>query len=766
MFFNDPVVQRDEADMDIRAAAWQNCDLKIKLAALLETHFPHRLLHETRFLLRTRLQIAVSVFQRVAYPIFVTLALGLLTLSCAPKDQPSSVLIITLDTVRADRLGAYGKEDAGTPNLDQFSSHAHVFENAFSVAPVTTPSHASIMTGTYPPFHGVRDNGFFKLPDHAVTLAEVLADHGYATGAAVGSYPLNRRFNLNQGFSFYDDRTRQSQDERTHNPFFDERPAFKVNEAFLPWLNERVHEPFFAWVHYWDAHQPLQPPPPFRDHFQHDKYQGEISYVDYAIGQVFELLKQEDEYENTIIIVLADHGEGLGQHGEHTHALLAYNSTLHVPLIIKDRNQKQGHRIKSWVSTVDVMPTVLDLLEFPPMSALQGHSRVPLMHDRESTPITSSSLYAEGMSGRISHDWGELRVLFVPPYKLIYGPRPELFKLDSDPLELHDLSSDQPDQREKMTRRLASLAQELDSPDDDAGSLGDLDPEVFARLASLGYTSAPREQNDLRVNESLKSDGPAPQDMVGNNTLESLYLEYWSEGRFLDSLSPAKKLYEVHPSPKSASMLASTYFQLGRLESAIALVENTATWSPYFSLALLTGSIRASSQLGSHDRALQLAQRLIREIPSADAHVEMALAIKQSTIGSDYRSHLEQALKLDATHSGALFELAVLEMAQGQTEHAMSRFKQLMNQEPYLARHPCNLGLALLDQGQLERAQEMFDRSLFLDETYANAYLGSLAIAVKQKDQAAIDHYYQKAMVYCQQATCIEKAQSLLIMDP
>ena len=680
--------------------------------------------------------------------------------NCGKDVKSPSVLIITIDTVRADRLGPYGKVDAGTPNLDKFATEAHIFEQAFTVAPVTTPSHASIMTGTYPPFHGVRDNGFFQLPDDAVTMAEVFSDHGYQTGAVVASYPLDRRFNISQGFTFYDDHINSGQAQKKLNPYFDERTAIEVNEAFLPWLREHADQPFFAWVHYWDAHQPLRPPSPFRDRFHYDPYQGEISYVDYAIGQVLDLLRQQKVYDDTVVVVVGDHGEGLGQHGEYTHALLAYNSTLHVPLMIKGRAQKQAHRIKSWVSTVDIMPTIIDMLNIPALPQIQGHSRTSIMWGKEQSPVTSSALYAEGLSGRISHDWGELRVLFVPPYKLIYGPRPELYDLETDPLETVDLSEKDSEMFERMTQRLAALSIELDS-EDDSNALGEIDPEVLARLASLGYVSSPRDPIDIKVNEVLKSDGPAPQDMVSNNTLESLYQEYVCDGRFVDALAPAQQLYKNYANPKHAALLASVLFQLGRFDPAINLVEQTKTWLPYFPQPLLIGSIYVLSEQHAHDRALSLANRLVHEIPSANAYLALAQVIKKAGSGP-YGEPLEKALALDPAHTGVLFELAVMEMGLGDTESAIKTFRRLVDEEPYVARHVCNLGLAYMELGDDLTAQRLFDRSLKLDPSYANAYLASLSLAVKRSDKEAMNLLFDKLLIHCRQPDCLEKAQALM----
>ena len=299
-----------------------------------------------------------------------------------------NVVLFTFDTTRADFLGCYGREDATTPNLDHLAASGYRFAHAISSNPVTQPAHATILTGLYPMVHGVRDNLLFRLPEERQTLAERLQQHGYRTGAAIGGFPLTREFGTSQGFDYYDDDlTARRRDYRGRpapwkaNTYYEERPASHVNDAILPFLREANQQPFFLWLHYWDPHEPHIAPPPYGQLYAHDPYQGEISYADDQLGRLLGELEALGVADRTLVLMTSDHGEGRGEHGEATHAFLAHDSTLHVPLILYVPGRPGGQVIDQTVGTVDIVPTVLDLLGMDIPEELQGQSLVPLMDE-------------------------------------------------------------------------------------------------------------------------------------------------------------------------------------------------------------------------------------------------------------------------------------------------------------------------------------------------------------------------------------------------
>ncbi|MEX0914399.1 MAG: sulfatase, partial [Wenzhouxiangellaceae bacterium] len=306
-----------------------------------------------------------SINRRGTIRALVLAGLAVLLTSCG-REQPWNVVLVTFDTTRADRIGSYGNARIGTPALDGLAHEGIRFANAVSVAPITAPSHSTILTGLYPTGHGVRDNGLFVLSDDNRTLAEILRERGYATAAAVGAFPVVSRFGFDQGFDLFDDHlTGMYEDylgERTvpkEQLFFDERRAAQVNEAVIPWLEARGEEPFFLWLHYFDPHQPFEPPPPYDQLYADDLYNGEIAYADSRLGHMLDQLRRLGKLERTLIVVTADHGEGLGEHNEVTHAVLAYDSTLHVPLIIRPPGLGSGSArvVDDRVGIVDIVPT-------------------------------------------------------------------------------------------------------------------------------------------------------------------------------------------------------------------------------------------------------------------------------------------------------------------------------------------------------------------------------------------------------------------------
>jgi arylsulfatase A-like enzyme len=294
-----------------------------------------------------------------------------------------NLLLITLDTVRADHLSCNGSKKVQTPHLDLLARAGVNFTRARTSVPLTLPAHASIMTGTYPPVHGVRDNGSFRLPEEQLTLAEVLAGHGYETAAFIGAFVLDRDFGLGQGFDDYDEG--HWGNINTIESLAAERNADAVYDAFSDWLESRNRgRRFFAWIHLYDPHAPYVPPEPFRKRYASDPYAGEIAYTDSVVGKIVADLESRKLLGSTLIAVVGDHGEGLGEHGEQTHSLLIYNSTLHVPMLLfSPRLVPAGKTIDQLTRTIDLAPTILDYLGLQRSFGKPGGGRLSL-HPRPS----------------------------------------------------------------------------------------------------------------------------------------------------------------------------------------------------------------------------------------------------------------------------------------------------------------------------------------------------------------------------------------------
>lgn len=406
--------------------------------------------------------------------------LGLLaTFTCAPGRRPN-VLLVTVDTLRADHVGAYGATGASTPALDALAARGLLVERAFTAVPVTLAAHATLLTGRWPPQHGVRGNSFYRLPDRETTMAELLRAAGYRTAAVVGAAVLDHRFGLDQGFELYDDRTTS----QAGTVLIAERDASAVVSRALAWLGEPSDRPFFLWVHLFDPHEPYRPPEPFATRFAGAPYDGEVAFVDEQVGRLLAALEAAGKLGATLTVVTADHGESLGEHGEATHGVFLYDSTLRVPLMLAGPGIARERRANvEPASLVDVMPTLLGRLgiAFPPH--LAGRDLLA----RGSAP--REFVYAETFLPRDFYDWSELRALRSSRAKFIDGPVPELYDLTRDAAELQDVASTHADE----VRSLSAAIDRLATPDPgvapDAAARTAIAAELGEQLRTLGYAS-------------------------------------------------------------------------------------------------------------------------------------------------------------------------------------------------------------------------------------------------------------------------------------
>ena len=390
-------------------------------------------------------------------------------------ERPLSVVIITLDTTRADRLSVYGFNGAPMPGIERLARDGVVFDRATSVAPLTLPAHCSLFTGLFPPAHGVRDNADGALSQGHTTLAEILKARGFQTAAFVGSTVLNSDRGLAQGFDYYSSVPRAESPARSATA--PQRPADAVMDDALRWIEAHDQDPFLAWVHLYDAHRPYAPPEPFRSEIL-DPYVAEIAFADWQIGRLLTALNARHVLDRTIVVVVGDHGESLGEHGERDHGIFVYESSLQVPLIIRAPGVTPG-RVASLVSQVDLLPTLLNLLGMSAPADVDGVSLVPALRGQT---MPERELYAESLYPS-RFGWSPLRMVRDTRWKFIDAPRAELYDLDTDPFELHDIAAQRPNVVAGMRARLVDFA-----PSTRAASQGARPSEdVLRALASLGY---------------------------------------------------------------------------------------------------------------------------------------------------------------------------------------------------------------------------------------------------------------------------------------
>lgn len=621
---------------------------------------------------------------------------GFLLLHCS-ADRPWNVVLITLDTTRADYLGCYGRETAMTPNLDALASQGALFEHAYSSHPVTQPSHATILTGCYPMVHGVRDNLLFQLPDSMDTLAEILGRHGYGTAAAIGGFPLTREFGTAQGFDHYDDDLKQNRldhwgrpGRRDRNTWYDERPASHVNGAIMHWLRQYLgegrREPFFVWLHYWDPHEPHIAPAPYGQLFAQDPYQGEIAFADQNIGAFLDFLESVGERERTLIVVTGDHGEGRMDHHESTHAFLAYDSTLHVPLIIQCPKGHGGLRIRQYVGTVDIAPTILDLVGIHETDGMQGQSLVPFLSPQGGAPV-ARSLYAESLSPRLSHGCGELRVLYQGSHKLIYGPRTEMYDLSQDPQELHNLAKQDPERVTQMSRDLQNLIDVMAS-DEARNAAYHAKKETREKLAALGYLSLSGSENH-QVMEQLTTEGAPPQDRVVDINLASRLRREMSHGAYHLAKRTAQELITSQPdNPYYQGKLARALAERGEMEAAFRVVEQSQAINAVNAVNVDDFMMVAQHafEQGDGDRGLDLARRLIDSKGTCLGQQVLARMYEKRGQWENAEMHLEEALKIKPDDVSARLSLASLHLDQGDLARARRELETVLATVPFSVR--------------------------------------------------------------------------------
>jgi arylsulfatase A-like enzyme/Tfp pilus assembly protein PilF len=393
-----------------------------------------------------------------------------------------NIVLVTIDTLRADHLPAYGYTRVKTPNLDQLAYQSLIFEDVVSQVPMTLPSHVSLLTGLLPVTHGVRDNSGFILDAKAKTLAEILKGNGYQTAAFVSAFVLDSQFGIDQGFDLYSDSFTLAQGQVSNTDVH--RIAGETEIEVGDWLRKKSQQKFFLWVHYYDPHDPYRPPEPYLSQYRAFPYDGEIAYTDHVFGDLMEELDRLDLVENTIVVVTADHGEGLGEHKEQTHSLFIYNATQHVPLLIR-LPKIESKRITGVVSLIDIAPTLLEWVGIEADAGMQGNSLIPLIQSKEKE---SRIAYSESISAEVHYGWSPLTGITRAEYKYIGAPTPELYDRNIDRMETKNLIQQKPEIAKRLETQLQTFEQ--------ASSRGSLakqqapDPETEEKLRALGYVGS------------------------------------------------------------------------------------------------------------------------------------------------------------------------------------------------------------------------------------------------------------------------------------
>jgi Flp pilus assembly protein TadD len=635
--------------------------------------------------------------------------------------QGYNLLLITIDTLRADRLGCYGSTRGLTPTLDRLASEGIRFDLALAHAPLTLPSHASILTGKTPLRHGVHDNGTFRLADAHQTLATVLGAAGYRTAAFVGSFVLDARFGLNRGFDLYDD----YYGERRAPRGFDvvERPAEEVVAPGEKWIRN-TPSPWFAWLHLWDPHTPYRPP---GVEASSGPYDAEVAYVDRTLGAFLDRLGKAGALEKTLVLVTADHGESLGDHGEKTHGTFAYNATLKVPWLIWAGDAIEPRRFSSMVRHVDLMPTALDLLGVPPPAGLEGLSLLPFVGSEKGYPRLPS--YFEALNTHYARNWAPLRGVVLEGLKFIDLPIPELYDLGLDPNEAKNLHDD----RRATARRLRSKLEEI-RLEEVSEEPRPPDPETLERLRALGYVTAPARER--KADYTAVDD---PKNRIGASNAFDEAAERFRIGDVEGAVAVLMELIRQHPrSPQAYQELAYLQKETGRLPEALRTLEDAlANGVHEVSVLGLLGALLLES--GQLDRAAAVLEDVVRRNPDyADAQNHLGVAYSRLGRFEDAARAYEAFLGLDPASPRAHNNLGSLALVRGDARDAIARFEKALESDRDYAPAHNGLGVAFARSGEMDRAVEAWRRAVELDpQAWDALYNVSLALADRNPEQAA-----------------------------
>jgi len=634
-----------------------------------------------------------------------------------PAARPN-LLVVTLDTLRADRLGCYGYAGARTPVLDALAGEGVRFERAFSPVPLTLPSHCSIMTGTYPSYHGVRDNSGFVLPPDQVTLAETLGGAGYATGAFIGAFVLDSKFGLNQGFDRYYDDFDLSRFENV-SPGYIQRTGDQVVAEAIRWLDQQngKGKPIFLWAHLYDPHDPYDPPEPFRSR-NADPYDGEIEFTDTNLGTLLAWFRTHGLYDNTLIVVAGDHGESLGEHGESKHGFFIYNATLHVPLIMKlPAGGSRGKTIPENVSLVDLFPTILQILATGKSAGpqVQGKGLLSLVLGKSSAE--RPDVYAESYYPRLQFGWSELRALITDRYKYVLSPRPELYDLREDFRETRDQSAQRTALAGQMKDRLRSLIARTRAARENTQARAGLDAQTREKLRSLGYISYSMGSGGLEEHPDLAD----PKDQIGNyNELTDLF-EMSARGEYAAVLPRYRRLVQSQPGLKIAHYkLGQACFQTGDYEGALASYRKAIELGGDAALATYDLALTYLKLRRVEDAIVGFRRTIELDPEHYRARTNLGLLLRERGMLGEAVEQLETAIRIAPTSIIALSNLAIAYSLAGRHEAAEKTMRKAVEISPKDGLLRANLAAVLQRMGKTEEARREMETARKLDPRIGN----------------------------------------------
>jgi choline-sulfatase len=691
---------------------------------------------------------STTSFARVTV-VVLGVAIGLLAvwvlarqLGSAEAAHPN-ILLVTIDTLRWDRVGAYGYARAATPALDALAARGARFETAIAHVALTAPSHASMLTGLIPPRHGVRDNGAFVLPPNIPSLPTELARAGYDTAAFISGFPLDRRFGFSTGFAMYDDLLPRGQAGASRA--YVERPADETTTRVLAWLDGHSRpdreggrpRPWFLWVHYFDPHAAYEPPAEFAARFADSPYDGEVAFVDAQLGRLFQHLDRLAVLPRTIALVTADHGESLGEHGEQTHGIFVYDATLRIPLIVAGPGIRSGTRPAVVARGVDVMPTLLDLSGLVVASGLDGRS---LKSALAGASMPDEPVYIEGLVAERHLGWAPLHGIRTAAWKLIDAPRRELYDLSADAKELSNRIADRADRAESLQSTL-DLAMKARPAEHSAAKP---DADATARLRALGYLSGTAAQPGPNGRASTQARDPKDGIELINTLETAVSLSSTESARATALLQSV--LREDPRIELARRHLAIALGKQGKHREAIDVLqalrsEKAATAED---LVLLSESLRVTGREG--DAQTVLAEATALDPRSPEPALTLARAHLASQQPAEAAAAYRQALEIVPDHPEALAGLGETALTQGDLAGAAAWFERTLARDPQDRKAGFRLAVVRARQGRTADALPLFQWVVEGEPTHGDALAGLAAALAKSGRPAEAVRYFERAI--------------------
>ena len=649
--------------------------------------------------------------------------------SAVPRNPGLSVLLISIDTLRADALGAYGNKTVLTPWIDRLAKDGVRFTQAHAHNVVTFPSHSNILSGQYPLTHGVRDNTGFRFPADQPTIATRLKERGFATAAFVSAFVLDSRFGLGRGFDVYDDHTAGLERQ---SPFMvpDRKATATVAQA-VRWIDAHPDQQFFAFVHLYDPHFPYEPAEPFASRHKDAPYYGEVEAVDAALEPLLKPILDGPRGKKTLVILTSDHGEALGEHGETTHGTFAYESTLHIPLILRLPGI-MGREVDEPVRHIDILPSVLDALGMNAAADLPGTSLWPLALGGRAKDGFSS--YFESLSTSLNQGWAPLRGIFDGRFKYIDLPLPELYDLQSDGEELKNLVASQPERLDAMR---AALSRERSR--DKEVKRGGEDAATIEKLRALGYVgsaqAAPQKDRYTAADD--------PKNLIAIDTRNRDVLTLFMAGRVEEAIVQARSILKERPDMAGVTLqLAYLERARGNLDAAVTAARRAVALKPLDAegVALLGAYLTES---GRAKEAVATLEPYMK-VTAPDFDVLTALGLAYAALGRvpEARETFMKARTLDPASGMSLVNLGTLELMAGNRDAARSALEHALELDDSISRAHNTLGVIAAQEGRMQEAVARWRKAVELNPSdYQTLY--NLAVTVeKQGDIAAARGYF------------------------